>query len=342
MPVRWVIPRDKRDSPPMNHPSEIPLAEMPEQHQGAPELGSGVDSAERLPFKSNPGHSPRIRNDEEKTETDSAKNESIFNLRRFRGSNTGILIGPGYPLHLCSDEEETAEGSYTNESIFNLNRARGNNLGALIEDVHSSMLDSFESDKKPEGPTQQDKWDMLRSRGVGESSGQSENLFGLGLHGVESKVSTNCHSCFNNPGKQNIPANVHVKDSSSPEQPPLVTVQSQEETEESLSGLIDDLIAEEGGNDDVPDSLVPVTAKENPYPAILMETDHRFGLTDDQVAERRKEYGRNSLTQDKENNLVKFLLFFVGPIQFVMEVCNPWRCLAVQNQHVLTYACFVL
>lgn len=108
-----------------------------------------------------------------------------------------------------------------------------------------------------------------------------------------------------------------------------------------MSGLIDELIAEEG-NDDVPDSLVPVAAKENPYPAILMETDHRVGLTDDQVAERRNKYGRNSLTQDKENNLVKFLLFFVGPIQFVMEVCNPWICLVVQNQHALTYACFVL
>lgn len=113
-------------------------------------------------------------------------------------------------------------------------------------------------------------------------------------------------------------------------------IQSQEETEESLTSLINELIAEEG-NDIVPDTLVTLPEKDTPYPSLLMETDYHEGLTDEQVADRRKAHGRNCLTQNTTNNWIKFLSFFVGPIQFVMEVIDPPICLAIQDQHVLTY-----
>jgi H+-transporting ATPase len=96
-------------------------------------------------------------------------------------------------------------------------------------------------------------------------------------------------------------------------------VSPQEETEESLNSLIDDLVAEDGKNPDV-ELLTLVPDKDNAYDPVMIETAVNRGLTDDEVAERRKNYGWNRLTQDKANHLIKFLMFFMGPIQWVMEV----------------------
>jgi H+-transporting ATPase len=49
-------------------------------------------------------------------------------------------------------------------------------------------------------------------------------------------------------------------------------------------------------------------------------TDTRTGLTNAEVISRRKKYGLNQMKEDKENLILKFLMYFVGPIQFVMEV----------------------
>jgi H+-transporting ATPase len=93
----------------------------------------------------------------------------------------------------------------------------------------------------------------------------------------------------------------------------------QEETEESLNSLIDDLVAEDGRDSDL-ELLTLVPDKDNAYDPVMIETAVNRGLTDDEVAERRKNYGWNRLTQDKPNHLIKFLMFFMGPIQWVMEV----------------------
>ncbi|CAG7920427.1 unnamed protein product [Penicillium olsonii] len=94
---------------------------------------------------------------------------------------------------------------------------------------------------------------------------------------------------------------------------------SKEETEESLTALIEDLFAEDG-TEDANCELTSYAEAEKPYPAELMNTDVSKGLTDEEVIERRKTYGRNMMTQDKVNHLVRFLLHFVGPIQIVMEI----------------------
>lgn len=54
-------------------------------------------------------------------------------------------------------------------------------------------------------------------------------------------------------------------------------------------------------------------------PEELLQTDPAVGLTEDEVLRRRKKYGLNQMSEEQENMLVKFLMFFVGPIQFVME-----------------------
>jgi H+-transporting ATPase len=74
----------------------------------------------------------------------------------------------------------------------------------------------------------------------------------------------------------------------------------------------------------------------------MLQTDTRVGLTNEEVLQRRRKYGLNQMKyvdtantpsvelnrlntdkrhrEEKENLVLKFLGFFVGPIQFVMEV----------------------
>ncbi|KAL1978848.1 hypothetical protein VTN31DRAFT_1707 [Thermomyces dupontii] len=54
-------------------------------------------------------------------------------------------------------------------------------------------------------------------------------------------------------------------------------------------------------------------------PEELLQTNPRIGLRDPEVIARRKKYGLNQMKEEKENLLLKFLGFFAGPIQFVME-----------------------
>lgn len=51
----------------------------------------------------------------------------------------------------------------------------------------------------------------------------------------------------------------------------------------------------------------------------LLQTSTRTGLTDAEVTARRKKFGLNQMKEEKENLILKFLGYFVGPIQFVME-----------------------
>jgi hypothetical protein len=55
-------------------------------------------------------------------------------------------------------------------------------------------------------------------------------------------------------------------------------------------------------------------------PEEMLQTDTRVGLTSEEVLQRRRKFGLNQMKEEKENLLLKFLGFFVGPIQFVMEV----------------------
>ena len=55
-------------------------------------------------------------------------------------------------------------------------------------------------------------------------------------------------------------------------------------------------------------------------PEEMLQTSTRTGLSSSEVTARRKKYGMNQMKEEKENLVLKFLGFFIGPIQFVMEV----------------------
>lgn len=59
---------------------------------------------------------------------------------------------------------------------------------------------------------------------------------------------------------------------------------------------------------------------QNFYNIDISPADIVYGLTAIEVLQRRKKHGFNQLKEAKENFFFKFILFFVGPIQFVMEV----------------------
>ena len=55
-------------------------------------------------------------------------------------------------------------------------------------------------------------------------------------------------------------------------------------------------------------------------PDNLLQTNVTHGLSESEVKERRSTYGFNQLKEHKRSHIKEFLMFFVGPIQFVMEV----------------------
>ncbi len=55
-------------------------------------------------------------------------------------------------------------------------------------------------------------------------------------------------------------------------------------------------------------------------PEHLLQTDVTHGLSESEVKDRRSTYGFNQLREHKRSHIKQFLGFFVGPIQFVMEV----------------------
>ncbi|KAI8955875.1 plasma-membrane proton-e [Xylaria longipes] len=91
-----------------------------------------------------------------------------------------------------------------------------------------------------------------------------------------------------------------------------------EEEDEDIDALIEDLESQDGGDDEEEEEGAG-PAQGRTIPEEMLNTDTRSGLTDSQVTERRRKYGLNQMKEEKENLLLKFFGFFVGPIQFVME-----------------------
>ncbi|KAK9779400.1 hypothetical protein AB5N19_00945 [Seiridium cardinale] len=92
-----------------------------------------------------------------------------------------------------------------------------------------------------------------------------------------------------------------------------------EDEDEDIDALIEDLESVEGAEDpeEEEENASPGTGRV--VPEELLQTDSRIGLTSDEVHARRKRFGLNQMKEEKENLVLKFLGFFIGPIQFVME-----------------------
>lgn len=64
----------------------------------------------------------------------------------------------------------------------------------------------------------------------------------------------------------------------------------------------------------------PALGEARAIPSVLLETSPNQGLDDAEVLARRRRYGWNMMKEEQHSHLKTFLMFFVGPIQFVMLV----------------------
>ncbi|KAK0378875.1 plasma-membrane proton-efflux P-type ATPase [Colletotrichum limetticola] len=90
-----------------------------------------------------------------------------------------------------------------------------------------------------------------------------------------------------------------------------------EEDDEDIDALIEDLESQDGHVDEEEEEGSPGMGRV--VPEEQLQTDTRLGLTEQEVINRRRKWGRNEMAEQKENLILKFFMFFVGPIQFVME-----------------------
>jgi magnesium-transporting ATPase (P-type) len=91
-----------------------------------------------------------------------------------------------------------------------------------------------------------------------------------------------------------------------------------DDEDEDMDALIEELESldpEQDIEEEVQDRLGAGAVPEE-----FLQTDTRTGLSEPEVIARRKKWGLNELRQEKENLALKFLGYFVGPIQTVMEV----------------------
>lgn len=90
-----------------------------------------------------------------------------------------------------------------------------------------------------------------------------------------------------------------------------------DDEDEDIDQLILDLQSHKALDEEEDEVVDDATFKA--VPEELLKTDPTTGLTSDEVTKRRKKFGLNQMSEDKENLVLKFIMFFVGPIQFVME-----------------------
>lgn len=93
-----------------------------------------------------------------------------------------------------------------------------------------------------------------------------------------------------------------------------------DEDDEDIDGLISELESLDGHDEEQEENEAAPGSSARPIPEELLQTNTRTGLTSAEVDARRRRYGLNQMKEEKENLILKFLMYFVGPIQFVMEV----------------------
>ncbi|KEY69656.1 hypothetical protein S7711_03140 [Stachybotrys chartarum IBT 7711] len=90
-----------------------------------------------------------------------------------------------------------------------------------------------------------------------------------------------------------------------------------DDEDEDIDALIEDLESQDGHEFEEEEEEAPGGGRQ--VPEDMLKTDSRVGLTESEVVARRRKYGLNQMKEEKENLILKFLSYFVGPIQFVME-----------------------
>lgn len=97
-------------------------------------------------------------------------------------------------------------------------------------------------------------------------------------------------------------------------------VAEDEDEEEDIDALIEDLESQDGHADPDEEEEEHSPGGGRVVPEEMLQTDSRVGLTESEVVARRRKYGLNQMKEEKENLILKFFSYFIGPIQFVMEV----------------------
>ena len=100
-------------------------------------------------------------------------------------------------------------------------------------------------------------------------------------------------------------------------------LEADEEEDEDMDALIDELESHDGNAQLEEEEEEGDAGAAPPVNEDLLQTSTRSGLTEHEAGQRRKKFGLNQMKEEKENLILKFLGYFVGPIQFVMEVRIP-------------------
>lgn len=91
-----------------------------------------------------------------------------------------------------------------------------------------------------------------------------------------------------------------------------------DEGEDDIDAFIEELQSEQADQDFFEEEAASGHSAK-PVDESLLQTDPTRGLTSEEVLQRRKKFGWNKMSEEQESLVLKFLMFFVGPIQFVME-----------------------
>lgn len=120
--------------------------------------------------------------------------------------------------------------------------------------------------------------------------------------------------------RADIPSSQYDPEKQPIDEKPAIEGVPLEEDDEDIDGLIQELESLDGHDDEFDEGDAAPGSSARPVPEDLLQTDTRTGLTSAEVDQRRRKYGLNQMKEEKENLILKFLMYFVGPIQFVMEV----------------------
>ena len=78
----------------------------------------------------------------------------------------------------------------------------------------------------------------------------------------------------------------------------------------------------------------------------MLEADIKQGISSHEVEQRRKRYGWNEITTEKENLFIKFLGFFTGPVLYgksSLPICGiASGCITLPSLNASVAASFVL